>query len=109
MPPDASRPPSAPRAGWTPASPSGCARPPRCRKRPGHAASSISTEGDRIRIVVADDGEGFDACEHTRRFDTTGGFGLFAIREMCAQVGGRFEIESSAGKGARAVLSVPLG
>jgi signal transduction histidine kinase len=77
--------------------------------RAPHAEVRLSTEGDRIRIVVADDGEGFDACEHTRRFDTTGGFGLFAIREMCAQVGGRFEIESSAGKGARAVLSVPLG
>ncbi len=78
------------------------ARAPRAEVR-------LSTEGDRIQIVVADDGEGFDASEHTRRFDTAGGFGLFAIREMCAHVEGRFEIESAAGEGARAVLSVPLG
>ena len=77
--------------------------------RAPHAEVRLSTEGDRIRIVVADDGEGFDACEHARRLGTTGGFGLFAIREMCTQLGGRFEIESAAGKGARAVLSVPLG
>ena len=85
-----------------------------CRNVVRHAGASraevrMYTEGDRLRIVVADDGEGFDAAEHARRFDTAGGFGLFAIREICAQVGGRFEIESAAGKGARAVLSVPLG
>jgi signal transduction histidine kinase len=77
--------------------------------RAQHAEVRLHSDGGRIQIVVADDGEGFDASEHTRRFDTTGGFGLFAIREMCAHVGGRFEIESAAGKGARAVLSVPLG
>jgi len=78
------------------------ARAPRAEVR-------LYTEGDRLQIVVADDGEGFDAARQARHFDRTGGFGLFAIREMCAQVGGRFEIESAAGKGARAVLSVPLG
>ena len=78
------------------------ARAPRAEVR-------LYTEEDRIRIVVADDGEGFDASEQARHFDTAGGFGLFAIREMCGQVGGSFEIESAAGKGARAILRVPLG
>ncbi|HME69299.1 MAG TPA: PAS domain-containing protein [Myxococcota bacterium] len=77
--------------------------------RAPHAEVRLHTDGDRIRIVVADDGEGFDACEQARLFDKSGGFGLFALREMCAQVGGRFEIESAAGKGTRAVLNVPLG
>ena len=55
--------------------------------RAPRAAVRIHTEEGRIRIVVADDGEGFDASAHARRF----------------------EIESAPGKGARAVLSVPLG
>jgi len=54
------------------------------------------------------DGQGFDASESVAQFGPAGGFGLFAIREMSAQVGGSFEIESAPGKGTRAVLSVPL-
>jgi signal transduction histidine kinase len=68
----------------------------------------VHCDGDRIQIVVADDGEGFDASPGKRHFSPSGGFGLFAIREMSKQLGGRFEIESSAGKGTRALLSLPL-
>lgn len=78
------------------------ARAPRAEVR-------LSTEENRIRIVVADDGEGFDTFEQARRFDASGGFGLFSIRQMCTQIGASFEIESAPGKGARVVLSVPLG
>lgn len=77
--------------------------------RASHALVSVHAEGDRIRIVVTDDGEGFDSAGHAPRFDAAGGFGLFAIREMSGQLGGSFEIDSAPGKGTRAVLSVPFG
>jgi PAS domain S-box-containing protein len=69
----------------------------------------MHVDGDRIRIIVADDGQGFDASEHTPCFSLAGGYGLFTIREISAQMGGTFEIESAPGKGTRATLSVPLG
>ena len=61
---------------------------------------------DRIEIRVEDNGVGFDpavAASPTRR-----GFGLFSIEEQLREIGGRFEIESSPGAGARALLVAPL-
>ena len=43
------------------------------------------------------------------RLHPNGGFGLFGMRELSEQLGGSFEIESSPGKGTRAVIAVPLG
>jgi PAS domain S-box-containing protein len=68
----------------------------------------LQADGDRIRIVVADDGDGFEASEGSRCFGPTGGFGLFAIQEISRQLGGHFNIESAPGKQTCAVLSVPL-
>jgi PAS domain S-box-containing protein len=74
-----------------------------------HAEVRVHADADRIGVIVSDDGEGFDASEGARSFGPTGGFGLFAIREISRQLGGHFEIESAPGKQTRAVLSVPLG
>ena len=77
------------------------ARAPRAEVR-------VHADRGRIRIVVADEGEGFDNSERAPSFCKEGGFGLFAIRQMSSQMGGWFEIESAPGKGTSAVLSVPL-
>lgn len=69
----------------------------------------LHADASRCRIVVADDGQGFDASEAAQHFGPDGGFGLFTIRETSSHMGGSFEIESSPGKGTRAVLSLPLG
>jgi PAS domain S-box-containing protein len=74
-----------------------------------HAEVLVRVDGDLARIVVVDDGEGFNASQDARSFGPAGGFGLFAIREISRQLGGHFEIKSSPGKHTRAVLSVPLG
>jgi signal transduction histidine kinase len=74
-----------------------------------HAEVRLNVDGDLARIIVVDDGEGFDASQGARSFGPAGGFGLFAIREISRQLGGRFEIESSPGKQTCAVLCVPLG
>jgi signal transduction histidine kinase len=62
-------------------------------------------DGQWLRIVVADQGAGFDAA-HPRR--NGGGFGLFSIRERLELLGGRFEIDSAPGHGARMILTAPL-
>lgn len=69
----------------------------------------LHAERDRIRIVVDDEGEGFDSSDCAHSFTRDGGFGLFAIREMSSQIGGSFEIESAPGNGTSAVLTAPLG
>ena len=68
----------------------------------------LSTLADRIQIVVADDGEGFDFAEYTRRIGPEAGLGLFGIREACDHLGGSFEVESSPDKGTHATLIVPF-
>jgi signal transduction histidine kinase len=73
-----------------------------------HAEVRLRADGDRIRVVVNDQGEGFENSECAPNFSRNGGFGLFAIREMTSQVGGSFEIQSTPGKGTVAVLEVPL-
>jgi len=63
-------------------------------------------EDDCVWVRVEDDGAGFDvATEET----TTGGFGLFSVRERLEFVGGRLRLESAKGAGTRVTLSVPSG
>ena len=69
---------------------------------------SVSRLGDRIRILVEDDGVGFDSGILEVRSPAGGGFGLFSIRERLSCVEGRMEIDSRAGSGARITLTVPL-
>lgn len=57
-------------------------------------------------LEVADDGKGFDLAEITRE-RTSGGFGLFSVREQLAILEGRMEIDSTPGRGTRVRLWVP--
>jgi PAS domain S-box-containing protein len=63
-------------------------------------------DGGGLRIIVSDEGVGFDPS----RLNPAGqdsGFGLFSIRERISLIGGKFEIESALGKGSRFTLNVP--
>lgn len=62
------------------------------------------TDGETVEVVVEDQGAGFDA-EGT----TPKGFGIFRMRERLQLIGGRIEIDSSPGKGARVAIIAPLG
>jgi signal transduction histidine kinase len=61
----------------------------------------------RVRVVVDDDGGGFDpavaTAPHARR-----GLGLAGIAERLAGLGGQLRLESQPGHGARVILEVPL-
>ena len=63
---------------------------------------------NQLKIVVSDQGAGFDparlrACEGTRS-----GFGLFSLRERLESLGGQMEVESAPGKGSRFTLLAEL-
>jgi signal transduction histidine kinase len=59
----------------------------------------------QFRLVVRDDGRGFDAGQPP---PGEGGFGLVGIRERAAQLKGDLRIRSAPGDGTEICLSVPL-
>ena len=79
-----------------------------------HAATGIAevrvaqSPGNELRITVSDAGRGFDSAKLSCAADPDGGLGLFGIRERIRLLGGSLEAESTVGKGARFILTVPL-
>jgi signal transduction histidine kinase len=69
---------------------------------------SILRDGDHVRILVEDDGVGFDATAIESRTSRDRGFGLFSVRERLRYIGGHVEIESERGHGTRVTLIAPL-
>lgn len=61
-----------------------------------------------LRCIVQDDGAGFDRMSATRE-GASAGLGLIGIRERLASLGGKLQLESSPGRGARLVAVLPLG
>ena len=64
--------------------------------------SAIEAEGE-IRIVVHDDGEGFESAT------AAAGRGLTGMRERIEIFGGKIEVSSTPGSGTEIAASVPLG
>src|SRR5205085_4546846 len=58
------------------------------------------------RLVVADDGRGFDAAERERRGEA-GHVGLTLLQELLAPSGGRLSVRSAPGEGTTVELEVP--
>ncbi len=61
-------------------------------------------DGGEVVVRVEDDGAGFDPAAGG---SGSGGLGLFSVRERTEHVGGRFEVDSSPGRGTRVTLAVP--
>jgi PAS domain S-box-containing protein len=64
----------------------------------------ISREANDIKIVVTDDGVGFDAS----KVDTDLTFGFFSIRERLKYLGGSLSIDTGPGRGTRVTVTSPL-
>jgi signal transduction histidine kinase len=62
----------------------------------------IECEEGLLRVIVEDDGQGFDPDEESE------GFGLLSLRDRLQHLGGRLDIESAPGRGARISAVVPL-
>jgi signal transduction histidine kinase len=71
------------------------------------ALVKVSGGNRKIRIEVMDDGRGFDKRQAFRTDVSSGGFGLFSIRERIRHFGGHLIIQSEEGNGTRVVLTAP--
>jgi len=71
----------------------------------------MKLDGDRLRLHVHDNGQGFDlaAADTAPSTKLASKFGLFSIRERMKALGGSFEIESVPHQGTTATLTLPLG
>lgn len=68
---------------------------------------SLETDDERVRMVIADDGIGFDA-ERPFRHGQDKGWGLVTMSERAESVGGRLLLDSSpSGNGTRVIAEVP--
>ncbi len=68
----------------------------------------IARSNDSIRIMVADDGVGFDVEDVLAAPSRSRGFGLFNIKERLDYMGGALDIESRPGQGSRFTLVARL-
>ncbi len=78
-------------------------------KHAHYSQATISLErcGENLKVVVSDQGVGFDVSA-TRKPPGDGGFGLLHVQQRVASFGGSIEISSSQGKGTHATLVMPL-
>jgi two-component system CheB/CheR fusion protein len=59
---------------------------------------------DRLRVVVEDEGTGFDPAE---KLEDQGGLGLVSVRERIEMIGGTFDVDAAPGQGTRIAIEVP--
>jgi two-component system NarL family sensor kinase len=76
-------------------------------------ASSVHVDvtrgaSDATRLVVSDDGRGFDDGQRRRR-RTDGHLGLSLLEDLVGQAGGTLSVRSEPGRGTRVELEVPAG
>ncbi len=62
---------------------------------------TLRHEGGELLLAVQDDGRGFDRTQER-------GLGLLGMQERAERLGGRFEVNSAAGKGTLLTVSLPL-
>jgi signal transduction histidine kinase len=78
----------------------------------GEATVTLECSPSQLRIQVRDQGPGFDVTAAAAATAPTGSpsskFGLFSIRERMTALGGSFDIQSAAGEGVIATLTLPL-
>ncbi len=75
--------------------------------RATHVSVSISKENDFVRIVIHDNGVGFEATKKEKDVKK-GGFGIFSIQERLKHQGGRMEIKSDPDNGSSVSIISPM-
>ncbi|HEY2975733.1 MAG TPA: two-component regulator propeller domain-containing protein [Pyrinomonadaceae bacterium] len=68
----------------------------------------LTVAGHQLRAEISDDGKGFLAIPRSAGANGRGGHGVENMRARAAQLGGRLEIDSTAGVGTRLTLTMPL-
>jgi signal transduction histidine kinase len=64
---------------------------------------ALATDGDRVRLVVRDDGRGFDP--HAVRGRA---LGITGMEQRATAIGGHLELEAAPGRGTTVTLECPL-
>lgn len=79
-------------------------------KHSGATTVSVIVEriGDALRLIVEDDGSGFDSADAMAAGSSGERVGILGMRERLELVGGTFEMESSRGSGTTVFVRVPL-
>jgi signal transduction histidine kinase len=67
---------------------------------------TFDSEGGEAKVIVEDDGRGFDPEEATRPGRVS--FGLQTMRERAESAGGSLDVESEHGLGTRVIIRLPL-
>jgi PAS domain S-box-containing protein len=73
-----------------------------------YARVIIERNGDGVCIKVEDNGVGIEDAKNFTHVRSTGGYGLFSIRERLHYLGGSMDLESEAGRGTRVTIMVPF-
>lgn len=68
---------------------------------------AIASADGRVQVTVEDDGRGFDPDALPLPDGTSGGFGLFSLRERLQGLGGSLEVLSAPGRGCRLAMVCP--
>jgi PAS domain S-box-containing protein len=68
----------------------------------------MRNETDHLRIVVSDQGAGFDPSTLREGLEPAAGFGLLTVRDRLTMLGGRLEVNSTPGEGTTITLIAPL-
>ncbi len=71
------------------------------------ARVEVFRAGGNIRVVVDDNGTGFDQTRLRSEGGCCGGFGLFKLNERLSMLGGKMIVESSPDTGSRVTLILP--
>ncbi len=71
------------------------------------ASVALTRTDDIIKLVVSDQGKGFEPDVLRKRKPEETTFGLFSIQQRLTHVGGKMEIQTAPGKGTTTVLTVP--
>ena len=67
----------------------------------------IQTNSDNLRLIVSDNGKGFDLKSLTGEHDL-GGFGLLNMKERVESFGGEIKIDSTPGEGTVIMATIPV-
>ncbi|MEX1314347.1 MAG: response regulator [Desulfotignum sp.] len=81
-------------------------------KHSGEDQATVSierTNDQKIKIIVSDNGNGFEPETFEQTQNNTSSLGLFSIEERLKDIGGRMVITSTPGQGTTVTLSAPAG
>jgi two-component system, NarL family, sensor histidine kinase UhpB len=73
-----------------------------------HVSVIVEKQTDGLRLIVEDNGRGFDIPTANERMRNGRRLGMASIRERAALVGGTLEVESSPQQGTAIYVRVPL-